>query len=88
MTDAALTLKVENPATFEILVTELTIDVADASEDCAAGNLLVERVTVPFSVPARGETMASTTVSLVHDVADACQGQTFPLTYRGTATKP
>lgn len=88
MVDTALPIKVENPNRSEILVIELTIDVADASSVCGADNLVVAPVLVPFAVAGRGETTVNTQVRLVDDVADGCQGATFGLTYKGTAIRP
>jgi hypothetical protein len=88
LVDAVLPLKVENPNRSEILVTELTIEVADATPECGAENLVITPVAVPFSVAARGETTVNTQARLVDDVADSCQGATFGLIYRGSAIQP
>jgi hypothetical protein len=88
LVESSLTLTIENPANFEILVTELTVTVGDASMDCLAANLQIDPVAVPFTVPRSGERLVVTSARLVDDAADACQRAVFPLAYEGSATKP
>jgi hypothetical protein len=87
LVDAVLPVTVINPNGFAILVTELTITASDASADCAADNLMIAPVSVPFSVDRKGTTTVNTAIRLVDDAANDCQGATFPLAYQGTAIK-
>ena len=86
--DASLPLKVENPNRVDISVTEVVVEVFDASLDCGAENLIVDPIEVPFTVPARGERTVVTQVRFVDDVDNDCQGATFALEYRGIAVRP
>lgn len=87
LVDAVLPIQVDNPYSFALIIQELDITVSDASPNCLADNLIVTPVVVPFQVPARGAMKVSTPVRLADDAANACQGQTFALTYNGIGTK-
>lgn len=87
LVERPLALKVENDERRDIVVDSLIIEVADAGPGCDADNLVLGPAPVPFGVPGRGEVTITFTASLRADASNACQGQTFPLVYRGTATQ-
>lgn len=85
--DALLAIKIENPHAFPIVVETVDITTGDAGPGCDVSNLVIGQVPVPLLVPARGEATVTVAASLTDDVADACQGATWPLSYTATASK-
>jgi hypothetical protein len=86
--EGTIEVLVTNDQRFEIVVDSLDIAIGDASRDCGAEHLGVDAPLLPVSVPERGQTTVSVGARLAPDAPDACQGQTWPLTYSGTATRP
>lgn len=87
LVDTQLAITIENPMSFTIEVTEVTVTVGDASPACSSDNLSVDAVAVPFSVPSRGAATITTTTRLVDSVGDGCQGATFPLQFHAIAVR-
>lgn len=84
---AQLAVKIENPYAFPISVGTLEVAVGDAGPGCDGSDLVIEQVPLPQLVPANGELTITVAASLTDDVADACQGATWPLSYTATASK-
>lgn len=82
---ATLEARVTNPHPFSIVVTSVTAVAADARASCPASMLEIEGTAEPVEVPARETAVVLLAVRMDRDAPDACQGATWPLTFRGQA---
>jgi hypothetical protein len=83
-----LVLTVSNHQEFTIVVTSITTSVGSPNQACVSADLSVSQFIGSLSVPAKGTSNVTVTVTLTHGAPDACQGAVFPLQYSGTAVKP
>lgn len=86
---AELTLeaRVTNPYRFPIVVTTLGATVGEAAPGCPASMLEVRTSDVEVEVPAGAVRSVPLRVRMDRGAPDACQGVTWPLQFRGTATE-
>jgi hypothetical protein len=89
----SIPVRISNPNDDPITVTSLRVGVAGSSGGCqAAANFETRASVVPFTVPARadGYPLPATLrpqirLRSLSTSQDACQGQTFALTFEGSA---
>ena len=82
-----LTVTVNNPNSFALVVSNLTVTVGDASRGCGGSNVVVGAPGGSFSVAPRAAVVRALPVRLAKAAPDACQAASFPLTYTATAVK-
>jgi hypothetical protein len=82
-----LRLQVHNRHRFKIRVTSIKTRVGNASAICPASNLSVRRFRGHKKVRARHARSFRVRIAMAASAPNACQGATFPLTYKGRAVR-
>lgn len=84
--ERSLVVQLRNPGRDPLSVSSLAVSVGRPSRSgCAASNLAVSPFRGPVTVPADGTASTTLAVRLAAGAPNACQGTSFPLTYRGRA---
>jgi hypothetical protein len=82
-----LRLKVHNWHRFKIRVTSIKTRVGNASATCRASNLSVRRFRGHKKVRGRHSRRIRIRIAMAASAPNACQGASFPLTYKGRAVR-
>jgi hypothetical protein len=84
--EVTLQTRVTNPHPFPIRVTSVAATVGDAGPGCPASMLEVGGSEEAVEIPAGETRSVPLAVRMDRTAPDACQGATWPLEFRGTAT--
>jgi hypothetical protein len=84
--EVTLQTRVTNPYPFPIRVTSVAATVGDAGPGCPGSMLEVEGSEMAVEIPAGETRSVPLDIRMDRTAPDACQGATWPLQFRGTAT--
>jgi hypothetical protein len=82
-----LVLTIENPFGFSIVVHGIAVLPGNASRACGSNNLASPGLTRVVRVQARSNVTLTVPITLKATSPSSCAGQSFPLTFSGTATR-
>jgi hypothetical protein len=83
-----LRLVIRNPYGFPIVMRSIAVIVGDASRRCSRRDVVSPGLTEPLRVPASSRIAVRVPIKLRRATVDACQGVSYPLTFRGRAVRP
>jgi hypothetical protein len=82
-----LRVRLENPAPWPVSVQSVQVLADDASRRCGAENVSVGSYRGDLRIPARRRRFVLLRISMRRGAASACQGATFPLSYRARVSR-
>lgn len=82
-----LVIVIENPYDFAIVVRGVEVISADASDACPAANISSPGITGDVRVKAGAVVKVTVPIRLLSKAPPACEGATFPLSFKATARR-
>jgi hypothetical protein len=83
--DLPVPVRIDNVRTRPVRVRSIRVEVGDAAPDCRSGYLRVRSGRGRVRVPARSTRRVRLRARMSPRATDACQGRSFPLTFRARA---